>query len=191
MERIFLDMDGVIADFSKAALESFGCLHLIDQFTFGVEADTLLGLTRSEFWRILYEHHPDFWHHVPPYSWTSYLYEELCKIAPVTIISKPDLNPASLDGKLNWLQRQLKISPFEDYIFTRKKHLVARPGYVLIDDNIDTAKLWKENDGTALIFPQPWNSPTLGLYDPQKAVAVVSEVAQLFEASKKADIGAV
>lgn len=181
--RIFLDMDGVIADFQKAALELFDCVHLMTESTPGVEIDAQMGFTRKEFWHQIYERRPDFWHHIEPYPWAKSLYDELRKIAPVTILSKPDLNPASLDGKLNWLQRNLGVSPFEDYIFTRHKHIISRPGFLLIDDTTETIDLWRKGGGHAVTFPQPWNTPIKIVYDPQKAVDVVEATRQLLTAS--------
>lgn len=35
---------------------------------------------------------------------------------------------------------------------------MRRPGRVLIDDNDTNCAKWREHGGTAILFPQPWNS---------------------------------
>lgn len=172
-------MDGVLADFTLAAVEAFDRRELINNWPIGLQVDERLGFPKysREFWKQVYEMHPDFWHHVKPHTWAQTLWFGLNEIAPVTILSKPDHNPASLYGKLCWLQRTFDKSPFIDYVFTRDKSVVAGPGKLLIDDDEETIRAWKKNGGIGVIFPMPWNMDTRPMYDESKIARVLEVVA--------------
>jgi hypothetical protein len=60
-------------------------------------------------------------------------------------------------GKVHWLQ-QFFDPRFRRYMLGSHKHLMAKPGVVLIDDSDAKCEKFIEAGGGAILFPQPWNS---------------------------------
>ena len=45
-------------------------------------------------------------------------------------------------------------------VLTDQKHLLARPGRILIDDFKSNTVAWEKEGGKAFVFPQPYNGYT-------------------------------
>jgi 5'(3')-deoxyribonucleotidase len=157
---IFLDLDGVCCDFAGAAAAACGHpTHRIDKWDFFSD----FGMTVDEFWKAVDAKGGAFWENLKEHAWFPSLYSCLCKQGPVYFISAPSRSPNCLWGKQRWLQNRLGTD-FTNYIFTQHKHLFAAPGRILIDDSEKNVQEWREAGGTALLFPQPWNSAPAGSF---------------------------
>jgi 5'(3')-deoxyribonucleotidase len=161
--NIFIDMDGVVANFHKAACLTHGKPELMDSYPLGVDVDAALGFpTREAFWQRTYELDPLFWDHVEEFPWFPAFYYIVVGLAKgkhnVAFLSKPDHNPHSHMAKAHWLQTRIPANPrFEDFVLTRRKELLAHPGAVLIDDDSRELTKWMEHGGHGIVFRQPWN----------------------------------
>lgn len=160
IERIFLDMDGVITDFVSTALQLHNAESAAENWPPGEwYVHKVLGLSRQQFWDRVDEAGEDRWANLEPYPWMSDLLSLLAEFAPVTILSSPSLNPGSAAGKMRWLDKHLGGGrPFRDFIFTSQKHLLASPHRVLVDDSDKNVKAFGDHFGQAIVFPQQWNS---------------------------------
>lgn len=141
--NIYLDMDGVIADWDGSV-------------------EKLVGKPRSEIskrqvWKAINKKGFDFWANLDPYPWAMDLVMELKALGKVTICSSPSHDPMSVGGKLEWLQKFFGRRNFRDFIFTPQKHLLSRRGDFLIDDREKHADSFSAGGGTGILFPQPWN----------------------------------
>lgn len=157
IKRIFLDMDGVIADFVGGALDVHDGHHIVKDWP-ACEWDIakLLGITNNEFWREINQRGSPFWSNLLPFPWMYELIESFGDI-PYTISTKPSNSTFSVAGKLQWLHTHIK-APFKDYMMGGQKHLLAKPGTVLIDDNDTNVIKFREAGGHAILFPQQWNT---------------------------------
>ena len=97
-----------------------------------------------------------FWLGIKRYPWADDLYKMCCKIAPVTIFTSNSRHPSCAYGKIAWLRDWLGIK-FRDYMIGPRKHLAARPGSVLIDDNEKMIDTFKADGGETVLFPRQWN----------------------------------
>lgn len=162
---IYLDMDGVIADFHQAALKAHGvepsCRHMWP--VFGQDLPTRLGLDQSDdswkpiFWKPLLAVE-NFWLNIEKFSWT----EDLLKLCDsyarwLVILTSPAKSFEDVDkeAKLKWL---CKHSIHREVRFESKKATYSTPGTVLIDDWEKQVDPFNEGQGKAILFPQPWNS---------------------------------
>lgn len=153
---IFLDMDGVCADFVGAALEACGHPELAPIRCWDMSKQ--MGITVSEFWRRIDAKGIGFWEGLQEYHWFNNMYDSLCRQGEVYFVSAPSNSIHSFSGKAAWLKG--RFSPhFNRLIFTQHKHLLAGgPGErVLIDDNEKNCKSFREHGGRAILFPQTWN----------------------------------
>ena len=178
---ICLDMDGVCTDFVGAALrlhgfdpeeffevwpeESYHIVDLVKQVT-GVE------MSYAEFWQPINEAGVDFWHGLLEYPHFKALWS-LCQelTGSVYFLTSPSWDPASLMGKVRWMQDQFSLD-FRDYVITNRKHLLAKPNMVLVDDLPEHADAFRRHGGKAIQFPRPycykaWPHDIIGLMEEQ------------------------
>lgn len=76
----------------------------------------------------------------------------------VIIATVPTKSADCLAGKHDWIMRHLPLWCQRQYNITPRKHKLARPGTLLIDDSDSNCEKFESNDGEAIICPRPWNS---------------------------------
>jgi hypothetical protein len=115
-------------------------------------------MTEDEFWLPIHNGTEKFWEDLEPYPWTQDLLKIVRKADPdFFICTKPSTCPASLAGKMSWLQRH--VSPvIKNYIMAPQKWPLAQPGRLLIDDSDENCQGFAEHGGSVLLFPRPWNA---------------------------------
>ena len=166
---IFLDMDGVLANWTGSVCRLFDRdpEQVMRDWPEGeAKLNKVLGVSGNELWRRLDAAGQGFWDGLEPYPWANELVE-LCRgMGEVVILTSPSYDPGCLAGKLSWLQDFFHDRKFRDYIITNKKSLLARDNSLLIDDNDGHCEKFEKAGGQAIVFPQPWNSAredTLGV----------------------------
>ncbi len=158
IERVFLDMDGVLTDFVGAMLRLLGREEALQSWPPGVwDMPQALRMEPAELWGRIAREGERFWAELEAYPWVDELLGLVAQFAPFTILSSPSSQPESLSGKLRWLQKRFGPA-FRDYLIGPPKHLCARPDVVLIDDSDENVSRFRLNGGHAILFPQPWNS---------------------------------
>lgn len=167
IEAIYLDMDGVLADFVTSSIVALGRdpAEVLTRVTpgdyYGIY--TSLGMTEKEFWEEIDALEggrapaSGLWETMRPYPWRDQLLKECRKAAPTWILTSPSRNPGSSFGKVAWLQEWLGPS-FRDYVLAPRKWHLARPGALLIDDHDENVGKWCERGGKGILFPRLWNS---------------------------------
>lgn len=167
IEAIYLDMDGVLADFVTSSILALGrtpeeVLPRVKPGDYNGIYDAL-GMSESEFWKRIDAlgggRAPGslLWENMTPYPWRDKVLAACRKIAPTWILTAPSRNPGSSFGKVAWLQEWLGAS-FRDYVLAPRKWHLARPGALLIDDHDENVSKWRERGGEAILFPRLWNS---------------------------------
>lgn len=160
--NILLDMDGVICDWCGAACAHFGqdindVLNVQPPGHFGIEFG--MGITREKLWAGLDGIGEEFWSEcIRQYPWAKQLYADCMKMAPTYFLTSPSIHTVSASGKIKWLRKFTGDQKFRDYIFTTHKHLLAKPGNVLVDDDDEKVSSFRAAGGHAILFPQRWNS---------------------------------
>lgn len=152
---IFLDMDGVCADFVKAACAAHGkddsevdCWNFFEKW----------GITEDEFWEPVNAGGREFWANLEPYPW----FDELVSMVKDAdknfyVLTKPSRQASCLAGKLDWIHKHFG-DKCRNYIFAPNKSPLAAPKRLLIDDSDDNVKGFRKHGGVAYLFPQPWNA---------------------------------
>lgn len=157
---ILLDMDGVLVDFFTAALRVHGMEHLAENWPAGEwDMAKVMGITNGEF-QAKINATPRFWATLPDHCWKTDLIQ-MCgeKCAEMAIVSDHwwARNSECAKQKVDWLQAEFGLN-FRNYFLGSPKHLLARPGSILIDDNDGNVSKFKAAGGEAILFPQPWNN---------------------------------
>lgn len=161
IDRIFLDVDGVLANWEGAVCRLFDTDPQILKDDRGDEYDicSVLGCSTNELWRRVDQAGEDFWANLEPFPWTLALWECCESIAPTTILTSPSYHPSSLGGKLRWLNQHLAGgNNFREFLIGPAKVACSRQYTVLIDDRDVNCVDFKKYGGAAIMFPRPWNS---------------------------------
>lgn len=148
--NIYLDCDGVLADFIGAANDWLG-LPLGKSWTKwdgdGIDWEKLNeSMTFVSFWQDMQE--------LPG---AKKLYNNLKKLGRVYICTRPFGNPNCLYARSKWLQDKFGISIAET-IYMHDKWLLARPDAILIDDNRENVDLFNEGGGHSILYPATYNT---------------------------------
>jgi hypothetical protein len=164
--RIFLDLDGVLADWASAAirLHDHDPISILAAWPVGTyDLADVLGISGNEMWRPINDAGASFWANLEPLPWCGDLMSLCQRTAPTTILTSPSKDPAAAAGKTRWLQAVFGSS-FCDYLIGPAKVACAYPGAVLIDDADKNCETFVANSqgvrtgGRSIVFPQPWNS---------------------------------
>lgn len=133
---IFLDLDGVVADFDRHATEQ-------DKR----HSDGSINRDLMDF---------QWWSTIPVFEGAHDFFEALKALAPVKFLTGPMLNPASHGGKAEWLSKKFLTKQekwaLRDLIIcpSKDKHLLAQENRILIDDRINNIKDWEAAGGIAI-----------------------------------------
>ena len=161
--RVFIDMDGVVADYRAAALAAVRRLYFGGDIGEdpgpGYDLWGPLGLTEDEFFECQTED-PNFWADIPVYPGAREWVAEIDALArgDVWFLSAPSRHPQCHSGKACWLLRELGVK-MDRLVVTKSKFLLARHrGDILVDDLPQNLVHWREAGGTPIRFRQPWNA---------------------------------
>ena len=163
---IYLDMDGVVCDFVKRAVEEF-IPHQADRFDFMLrwpkgdyDICKLLGVKPKKFWKVVEGYGWQWWAALALYEDAQGLYEWLSNFGRVVYASTPTLSPDCVKGKLDWIQQQHGVH-FRDYVFTPDKTLLAGHNTFLVDDCDANIEKFIDAGGNGIVWARPWNREEL------------------------------
>lgn len=133
--QVFLDCDGVLADFDAGAAELFGSTSR--------EAEKKLGT--PGFWNRIRRHKPGFYEHLPLMRDAESLFRAVEHLQPIILTGVPIGNWAK-PQKEAWAAKHF---PKTQMITTMARHKSkhAKPGDILIDDNDKYRSLWEDAGG--------------------------------------------
>ena len=160
-KKVFVDLDGVVADFVSAALALHKANHkevlsnMLGRFCL-TEA---LGLTTSQFWKGI-EEEPFFWQNLDKTPEADLLFsilEDMFDPSQIYFLTAPSLCPQSHWGKAEWVKKHYG-KYFTRLIITGHKHLLASKDTLLIDDNPSNCEKFSAAGGSTILFPRPWNA---------------------------------
>lgn len=159
LDHIFIDLDGVLCDFTRPAMALHGKSDLVDSWPAGVyDACAVLRCKEADFWAPIHKAGEVWWATLPRHEWALDLVDLcLAKAGGVTLATSPSHHPSSVSGKLYWVLRELP-SFLRKTMVGPDKHLFADCDRVLIDDCDANCAKFRKHGGQAIVFPQPWNS---------------------------------
>ena len=144
---IYLDMDGVIANFAAAFLK------LSKEVT--GEPISISGLDTHISHNIMTKGGVEFWANIPPYKDMNILIDYLKNnFLHINILSSTSNVPGSDEGKREWLTTHGLTSIVDDIILVKKasdKKTYASPSGILIDDFIKNYNDWNNVGGIGIL----------------------------------------
>jgi len=180
--EIFLDVDGIFADFANTVLRLFG-LEQPERLQWDLMDDDLVGSLcnhEDRMWDHINAQGHDFWATLPQLPWARELYELFKESGEyVGFCTSPAKSPWSCSGKYAWLERFAGPQDVRNIHITPHKHYVAKPTALLVDDHHVKVSLFRDHGGHVLPFPAPWHIRPDLVLDPQKLVEHVREELEL------------
>lgn len=157
--KVFLDMDGVIADFVGAIHKAHGREYCYaDPEARGqFEIEPIWGVTPQEFWsKDSYELWAEM--NVTPEAVDIVsILESAFGSENIAILTSPSMGPGSVPGKREWMRRH--FPQFEKrMIFTNAKEFLAGPNRLLVDDRDKNIVDFYGAGGECILIPRHWNS---------------------------------
>lgn len=140
--RVYLDMDGVIADFHGHFLNCYSVSSSEYKKKHSLE----------RYWEKIYEN-PLFFQEIPPFKWLDELLSDITmRLGPITILSSPSRTNQALCliQKRAWVDNYL--GPYQPAIFETNKHIYAAEDTLLIDDTPYKINKFKEAGGNTHLF---------------------------------------
>jgi len=175
IERCFLDIDGVLADFTEGVCRAFGLNYkkLYQEDAFNTwNWNRRLGISDEEMDAAC---NIDFWAGLRPTSdWkgTLWMLEKWLGTENTFLLTTPMPNPGSWTGKKLWVDRYVPQYSKRLIISPAKKHLYAKPGVLLVDDNQDNVINFMEHGGETILVQRPWNFGTTSV---QQSINYIQE----------------
>lgn len=173
--KVFCDYDGVLMDLDRAACKAHKVKYSdMDHHRLNGEWNITrpLGLakngepmTEGEFWRVLQYQGVSFWTGIPKLPWFGDLVELLEEFDNWKVLTDPSGKCAAVSGKIESLKRNFGLE-FNQFHLTSFKEDLASPNALLIDDNDDNVKKFREAGGRAIVFPNRGSSTWKHLDDP-------------------------
>jgi len=155
IDTVFIDIDGVLADFVGAVGKHFNKVITNDMIThWDALVDDVLQLTVEEFWEEI--DYQDFWLNMNPTPYAA----EIMRITEKydrCLLTSPSYRNAG--ARQAWIKKHFPKLFYEGkYIITSSKHYLADQARVLIDDYDKNIDSWIDFGGFGIVFPRPWNS---------------------------------
>lgn len=133
--RLYLDCDGVLADFDFAFEKHFGHAPMDYEKRNGSKI----------FWRDIRNEAPEFYRHLPLMKDAMELFSVVAHLRPIILTGCPRGGWAEMQ-KLEWAKEHFKGVPMI-VCMSRNKRDYCQEGDILVDDRMHYADLWEEAGG--------------------------------------------
>lgn len=160
----YFDMDGVLCDWFGSASRLHGRtpeeIEVLKQTWPEGEthSENVLGIPTADFWRELQKDGHHFWANLIELDGAREIWDHAGNLGAIRrILSCPSIDPFSMSGKGEWMQRFTNDKWFRDVHLTPHKHECADIGRILIDDHEKNVDDFIAAGGLAILYPQPWN----------------------------------
>lgn len=160
IEKIFLDMDGVLVDFVGGMCARHGRPNpwREDPTLPHGDLQTAWAMSGEDFWR---PSDLTLWTGLAKAPHANALVEAataLVGLENVAVLTSPTYRcHACIPGKVAWLEMHFPQLA-KRVVFTRSKWLLARPGVLLVDDSAHHIDGFQGAGGRAILWPAPHNA---------------------------------
>jgi hypothetical protein len=152
---IYLDIDGVLADFVGGVLSMYKS-YSYDEIT-QPDMAAILKISPDKFWGQIDMWGGAFWENLQLLPNAKAIMEECQRLAGhVVLLTSPSLDVNSRHGKIRWVENH--FGRVDVCFSSHGKHPYAGgPRTLLVDDFDKNVDAFREAGGAALLVPRPWN----------------------------------
>lgn len=160
--RIFLDIEGVVMNFTLPAASALDDLEIPVSSSGTIEPNPVYHFTSDE---ILYDicHGFEFYAEAcPVYPWTDVLFEEVFKMSMGNVYFLGKQNKwdrGAWGGKAQWIWEKFGDYGYTHLLMVSEKHMlpfqeILRPHHILIDNDMENIRAWCQAGGTGYWWPE-------------------------------------
>lgn len=152
MMKLFLDMDGVIADFLGGACKAHNRKSPYEQeSSLGIwDTEKLWGITAEEFWKPI-DAYDKFWDTLDKTPEADALVDmvtSLFGVKNVAVLTSPSMDPTCVPGKRRWMQRHYpQLAGRMIFASANAKQFLAGRDSLLIDDKDTNVEEFRDSGG--------------------------------------------
>jgi hypothetical protein len=161
-QQLFLDCDGVLADFDLGFYTLFG--HWPDRAN--------PSMTPAHMWKSL-EDHRNFYGELNPTPEAFEIYEAFRHMRPIILTGIP-YGTWAVPQKLEWRDRNFPGTPMVTCL-SMNKRLYCIPGDILVDDHLPAKEAWEEAGGVFIHHTGDANTTIAKVGDTIEAIPVKLE----------------
>lgn len=162
--KLFLDMDGVLTDFTRGWTNALGASYAYDPYPFKVGVWNYFPELQKEY-NISFEQvnrvcTQAFWANLPWMHDGMKILEIMLdrfNYENIYLLTSPMPNLGSSSGKMEWVERNIPDLKKHVIVTNADKGLFAGPGRILLDDKDENVHSFRANGGVGVICPRPWN----------------------------------
>lgn len=177
--EIYLDIDGVIADFFRAVCRLYNIDPIRAYSEYSPVGEWNLGRVNAFADKVLSNYDiiyridtagKQFWEcDIKPYQFSIEYWKRIMSKYKVIFITSPmDVN-GYYQGRLNFLRRHFGNKSITNLEITIDKSRHVRPNRILIDDKTENVHEWRKAGGPAILYPRPWNEANWRIEPKQRA----------------------
>lgn len=158
---IYLDLDGVLADFCYSVSEvarKHGLSPPDEYHSYDVHIE--LGIDKSTLWEWIEEEGVDFWVNMPITSYGKQLHTILWQAYGfhVMFVTARFTSKYAIEGTVEWIKKHFGEDALYFLTFARAKHLLASSKSILIDDFYKNLELFTKFGGNSVSAPTSYNN---------------------------------
>ena len=186
--RIFIDLDGVLANWYKAMFDTMGMninshSSFRDALKSGKMLDEINGFDEDDMWDKINSIGPSWWENIEILPWAKELHDAMQELGDVAFLTSPSKNAQSAAissyGKFLWVDKH--FGEMKNCIITWAKHFCANNNTILIDDSSKKVAMFLDYGGFAYKWPNQLRIAD-GEADVQEHIA---SIANLINIAKK------
>lgn len=148
---IYLDLDGVLADFVGGACDWHG---IENPYKWKENLGSFDIVKAAGFKKPFWNFSEDFWADLDKTPECDEILATLLRLGDVRICTSPGHMPAAAAGKMRWCQEHV---PGIKLCMYSEKHELAKASRVLVDDRDSNILKFEHAGGHAIRIPRPWN----------------------------------
>jgi len=153
IKTVFLDVDGVLADFNKLICEKIGAEYPPTKWFYNegfCSFDEMDKLCDFDFWVNV------SW--MPDGNEILKLIRSKFSLRNIYLLTTPMPNVQSPSGRWAWIKKYLPDFYWQTILCPAPKKLLAKPNTLLIDDKTKNVDEFRQAGGQTILVPRPWNS---------------------------------
>lgn len=159
IKTVFLDMDGVLTNFHKGVYGIFNQPYeYLKQIVWNFWEAWDKPVTRED---VNIKCNTNFWEHLEWMHDGHKIIEVILRnfrSENIYLLTNPIVGGAgTATGKILWVEKHLPNFYNQIIITQLSKGLLAKPNTLLIDDNDNCIKEFKQAGGQTILIPRPWN----------------------------------
>lgn len=158
--NIYLDMDGVLCNWSKAACEVCGVDYNDPAIRAAIKASKHISdfsNLKNEIWERIAKRGIDFYANLEIHPWAHKLYDTLNKLGNLCLLTSPGNNVLYTEasamaaaGKVLWVKKHFNTT---NLLIGYSKHFCANQQSILVDDSVEKITQFRNNGGRVWVWP--------------------------------------